>query len=105
MNEPAKKRKGKRKLLIIISVIVLLLSGVGIYYYANLNRILSEALLKSFNSNIISDVYELKFETLKVDPFRGSIRVKNVSLMPRKQPLNPYPYINSSFTLNTKNLK
>ena len=73
--------------------------------YANLNRLLSDALLKAFNANIISDVYELKFESLKVDLFQGSIRIKNVSLLPRSQPLDVYPYINSSFSLRTKNLK
>ena len=105
MDQPAQKRKGKKKLFIILSVILIFLAVAGIYLYSNFNKLLSDALLKSFNSNVISDVYELKFESLRVDPFRGDIRVLNVSLEPRKQPLNSYPYINSSFTLKTRSLK
>jgi len=105
MDQPNKKKKGKRTFLIILSSILLLLFGTGFYFYANLNRLLSDALLKAFNSNVISDVYELKYESLKVDLFQGSIRIKNVSLMPRTTPLDDYPYINSSFSLRTKNLK
>jgi hypothetical protein len=98
-------KRRKKIILGILAGIVLLIGGVGYYYYSNLNRLLSDALLKSFNSNIISDVYELKFETLKVDIFQGSIRIKNVSVLPREQPLGSYPYINSSFSLRTKSLK
>src|SRR6188768_1991814 len=105
MDQPNKKKKGKRTFLIVLFTILLLIFGTGFYFYANLNRLLSDALLKAFNSNVISDVYELKYESLKVDLFQGSIRIKNVSLMPRAQPLDVYPYINSSFTLRTKNLK
>jgi hypothetical protein len=104
MDQPNKKKK-KHTTLIILSVFLLLLVGVGFYLYSNLNKLLSNALLESFNKNVISDVYELKFESLKVDPFNGNIKVKNVSFEPRKQPLNSYPYINSSFILKTRNLK
>jgi hypothetical protein len=105
MNQPTKGKKKKRTFLIIFSSIVLLLFGAGFLFFANLNRLLTNALLNSFNSNVISDVYELKFESLKVDLIEGNIRVKNVSLKPRSQPLHSYPYINSSFTLRTKSLK
>jgi len=103
MNQPNKRNK-RRKIFIVLSAIGLLLIAAILYLYANLNKLLSDALLNAFNSNLISDVYELKFESLKVDPLNGNIRVKNVSLEPRKQPLNSYPYINSSFVLKTKSL-
>lgn len=72
--------------------------------YNNFNRLLSEALLKSFNTSIVSDVYELKFENLRVNVFEGSIRVFKVTLQPREKPLHDYPYINSSFQLKTEKL-
>lgn len=65
---------------------------------------ISEALMKSFNSNIASDVYELKFKKLNVNFFVGSIRVSDVELFPREKPLYDYPFINSSFRLSTKNI-
>ena len=105
MDQLTNKKKSKRTLLSILLVIFLLLAGGGIYLYSNFNNLLSDALLKSFNNNVISDVYELKFESLKVNIMDGNIRVKNVSLEPRKHPLNSYPYINSSFILRTKSLK
>jgi hypothetical protein len=76
----------------------------GIYLYRNFNNLLSDALLQSFNKSVISDVYELKFENLKVNLANGSIHVHNVTLMPREKPLKEYPYINSSFSLKTENL-
>ena len=61
-------------------------------------------MLKSFESNIISDVYELKFEKLSVNLFDGDVRVHNVVLAPREKPLREYPYINSSFVLKTEKI-
>jgi hypothetical protein len=66
--------------------------------------LLSEALLKSFNSTIASEVYELKFENLRVNLIDRSIRVFNVTLLPREKPLHEYPYINSSFRLSTEEI-
>jgi len=105
MDQPIKKKKRRRTFLKILSVIFVVLLGAGLYLYSNFNKLLSDALMNAFNSNVVSDVYELKFESLKVDPFNGNIKVMNVSFEPRKQPLSPYPYINSSFTLRTKSLK
>ncbi len=99
----ATHKKWPVKRIILFSFIVLL-SLTGIYIYRNFNRILSDALLNSFNSSVISDVYELKFENLRVNFFEGNIRVFNVSVLPREKPLNDYPYINSSFSLKTENL-
>jgi len=80
------------------------LSLAGILLYQNFNRLLSQALLRSFNSSIASDVYELKFENLRVNLFDRTIRVFNVTLLPREKPLKDYPYINSSFRLKTEKL-
>ena len=74
------------------------------YVSRNLNRLVSEALIKGFNSNAISDVYELKFEKLRINIFAGNIRVFNVVLQPRQKPLHDYPYINSSFRLETRKI-
>jgi hypothetical protein len=97
------KRKWPVKRTIAISFIILL-SIAAILLYNNFNELLSDALSQSFDSNIMSDVYELKFEKLKVNPFEGSIEVSNVTLQPREKPLRNYPYINSSFVLKTEKL-
>lgn len=99
----ATKSKWPVKRTILIGLL-LILTAAGYYFYINFNRLLSDALLKSFNSSVISDVYELKFENLRVNPVEGSIRVFNVSVLPREKPLKDYPYINSSFSLKAKDL-
>jgi hypothetical protein len=98
---PKKKRSVKRTVIIVI--VVILFAG-GFFLYSNFNRLLSRALIKNFESSIISDVYELKFENLWVNVFEGSIRVNNVTLIPREKPLKNYSYINSYFLLKTKKL-
>ena len=97
------KRKGrvKRIILRITAVFFLLLIAGFVFLYYNLNRLLTNALTKSFNSNIISDVYELKFEKLSVNFLAGNVNVYNVELQPVENPLTNYPYINSSFRLKT----
>lgn len=60
--------------------------------------------MKTFNSHIISDVYELRFENLRVNIWDGSIRVMKVSIHPREKPLKEYSYINSSFRLSSDEL-
>lgn len=100
--QPAKKKWSFLKILLITILGVLILAGA--FLYINFNRLLSEALLKSFNSSIAADVYELKFENLRVNGFEGSIRVLDVSLQPREKPLKDYPYINSSFRLTTEEI-
>src|SRR5918993_246279 len=94
-----KKRSVKKIILWTVSVLLLVLVGAGIYLYFNLNKVITSSLNKSFNSSIISDVYELKFERLSVNFMTGNISVHNVSLQPREKPLRVYPYINSSFRL------
>jgi len=98
---PKKKRHILRTVVISSGIILL----VAVYLlYSNFNRILSDALMKSFDSSVISEVYELKFENLRVNILKGNIRVYNVSLLPREKPRHDYPYINSSFRLTTERL-
>src|SRR5436190_2319804 len=97
------KRKGRVKRIIFrITVVFFLLLIAGfVFLYYNLNRILTNALTKSFNSNIISDVYELKFDKLSVNFFAGNVSVYNVELNQLENSLSSYPYINSSLRLRT----
>jgi hypothetical protein len=98
-----KKRKWTVLRTIIVSLIVILIS-VAILVYNNFNRILTRALINTFNSSVLSDVYELKFDNLRVNVFNGSIIVHNVAFRPLEKPAQNYPYINSSFQLTTKKL-
>jgi Domain of Unknown Function (DUF748) len=99
-----KKPKSRRIIIWIFAVLLAILGGGGFYLYYNYSRLLSEALLKSFNSSLFSDVYELKFEKLGVNLVTGNIQVYNVELKPREKPLADYPYINSSMQLRTEKL-
>lgn len=94
-----------RKIIIrILAALLIVLCAGVLFIYTNFNRLLSEALMKNFNSGIVSDVYELKFKGLNVNIFSGSIKVRDVTLLPREKPLKDYAYINSSFRLTTKKL-
>jgi len=100
-----KRKRPVRKIILWISAalfIIIVIAAVFLYY--NFNRLLSGALIKSFNSNIMSDVYELKFEKLSVNFLEGDIKVYNVELQPREKPLHDYPYINSSFRLKAQKM-
>ncbi len=99
----AAKKKWPVWRTIVIAVLAVLILAT-IYIYRNFNNILSKALYSSFNESVISDVYELKFENLQVNPFNGSIRVFNATFLPREKPLKEYPYINSSLSLKTETL-
>lgn len=95
----------KRPITRIIAISILaILTAAGIYLYNNFNNLLADALLRSFNSNIASDVYELKFEKLRVNLLEGSIRVFDVVVQPRAKPAKDYPYINSSLRLKADRL-
>jgi hypothetical protein len=104
LNKPKRKRSVWKTFLWIIAVSFILLSIGGIFLYNNFNRLLSDALMKSFNSSIISEVYELKFKGLNVNLMLGNIKVRDVEFQPREKPLKEYPYINSSFRLTTKKI-
>jgi Domain of Unknown Function (DUF748) len=99
------KRSKTRKVIIwVFAILLAVVGGGGFYLYHNYSRLLSEALLKSFNSTLLSDVYELRFEKLSVNLVTGNIQVKKVELKPRENPLVVYTYINSSFRLRTEKL-
>ena len=87
-----------------VVIIVLLLAGGFFYVYSNLNRLLTNALNNGFNNNIISDVYELKFEDLDVNILAGNVRVNNVRMNPLEKPVKEYPYINSSYVMQAKSM-
>ena len=99
-----KKHKVRKVILWTIGILLLVIIVGGVIVYNNLNRILTNALTKSFNSNIASDVYELKFEDLSVNILAGDVKVYNVKLQPREKPLHDYPYINSAFSLTTQRM-
>ncbi len=105
--ERGKKRSLRlftRIVLLILAIVVIALSYAGIYISRNFNQLLSEQIHKGFNKSIISDVYDLKFEKLRVNILTGNIKVLNVTLEPRRKLLHDYPYINSSFQLKTSKL-
>src|SRR5438094_613988 len=104
INTTKRKRPVKKILLWKIAVFFIIISVAAVFLYYNFNRLLTTALIKSFNSNLMSDVYELKFEKLSVNIFDGNVNVYNVALQPREKPLRSYPYINSSFRLKTKKM-
>lgn len=89
--------------MIFFSVAAVLLIG-SFFLYRNLNKILGSALQKAFDSTLVADVYELRFENLRVNPFDGDISVLNVSIKPREKPRKHYPYINSTLQLQTGKL-
>ncbi len=103
-NLKKKRRPVKKVILWILAILFVLLSVATIYIMRNFNQILADTLMKSFNSNVVSDVYELKFEKLRVNIFSGNVKVLNVTFLPREKPLYPYPYINSSIHLTTKKI-
>jgi len=105
MNAEVPIKKKKRTVFWMVVILLLcLLSITGIFLYRNFNRLLSESLITSFNTTLVADVYELKFDNLRVNLFERSIRVFNVSMEPREKPVRDYPYINSSFRLKTEKL-
>lgn len=99
----SKKKHPVRKIILWSSLIVFV--SFSVYAYINFNQILANALQKSFNSNAFSDVYELKFDKLRVNFFQGNITVKHVVIQRRQVPLHAYPYINSSFRLTTGEMR
>ena len=99
-----KKHRVRKIILWIIGVFLFIIIAGSVFLYYNLNRVLTNALNKSFNSNIASDVYELKFEDLSVNFLAGDVKIYNVVLQPREKPLQAYSYINSSFRLTTQKM-
>lgn len=89
----------KRKIIGLVAILVV--TVLSVYIYTNSNRLISKAIMLSFNSNVISDVYDLNFDHLNVNFATGEIKIRNVVIAPKKTPLQLYPYINSSFVLKT----
>jgi hypothetical protein len=98
------KRPRKKVFLWLLASLVAIIVIASVCISVRLNQLVADALLKSFNSTAASDVYELKFDKLRVNFFRGNIRVMNVVIQPRQKPLHTYLYINSTFRLTTRNL-
>jgi hypothetical protein len=103
-NKTSGKYSRKKIILSILTGFFIIVIISGILIYQNFNKLLSAALIKSFESSLVSDVYELKFKDLSVNLTLGNIRVKNVEILPREKPLKNYPYINSSLKLRTKEI-
>lgn len=96
--------KNRRKWpVILISMVAVLVIAV-VFVYFNFTRMLSSALLSSFEKSLVSDVYELKFDGLHVNLFEGDIRISNVIFQPASKPLNNYAYINSTIKLTAGKL-
>lgn len=89
----------KRKIAVL--AVILVLTVLSFYIYQNFNRLVSDAVMRSFNSNVISDVYDLSFDHLNINIITGEVKIRNVVIAPRETPLQSYPYINSSFVLKT----
>ena len=107
--ESVKKTKNKkwainRMVIYLLTVLFFVVGIMFIYMYNNFNKIFTEAIYSAFNSNIISNVYELKFKKLRINILKGNIQVLDVELQPREKPLVDYPYINSSFSLKTSKI-
>jgi hypothetical protein len=97
--------KISRKVLrMIVLTGILVLSVLSFYIYKNFNRLISEAIMRSFSANVISDVYDLSFDHLSINIATGEVKIRNVVIAPKKVPLQVYPYINSSFVLQTKRI-
>ena len=100
----ASKRSRKKIILRIAIITFLVIVAVVVFVTINLNRLLTNALHNGFDSNLISDVYELKFEHLEVNFLTGSLQVKNVEMFPRERPVQHYSYINSTFRLEARKM-
>lgn len=101
-NTNSPKKKWSKKKIILISLAGITLT-TALILYLNFNKLVSISLIAAFDSTLISEVYDLKFENLRVDPFGGNIGVYNVTFEPKGN--NAYPYINSTIRLKTEALK
>lgn len=93
-----------RKWKFIALAVIVVLTVSSFYVYRNFNQLISGAIMRSFNSNVISDVYDLSFDHLNINIITGEIKIRNVVIAPKETPLQSYPYINSSFVLTTGRL-
>jgi hypothetical protein len=89
---------------IIVLSVFLIIATLSVYYYTNFNRLVSNSIMRSFNSNVISDVYDLSFDHLNINIITGEINIRNVVFRPKETPSQLYPYINSSLVLKTSRI-
>lgn len=84
MNTDSKSHNRKWSItrIILVSVPIVLIAA-GLLIYLNFNKLLSVALNKVFESMLVSEVYELKFENLRVNPLEGNISVFDVTQIGR----------------------
>ncbi len=97
-----KRRIAHGKFLLGLLVVTFIV--VAFLVYRNINLIITRALKENFEASIISEVYELKFENVRVNLAEGFIKVNDVSIRPKENPENEYPYINSTITLTTNEI-
>ncbi len=100
----AQKRSLKKIFLWVSAISLVLVIAGTIFVYVNINRLMTGALNRAFHGNVISDVYELRFENLEANIWMGSIQVYKVKMNPLEKPLHAYPYINSSFRLTARKM-
>lgn len=91
----------KTKYVFLLSLLLLLVAATT-FVYVNLNRLVSEALIKTYHSKLISEVYELQFEKLRVNLFEQSIQVIKVKFFPKAG--HHHTYINSTIKLETEKI-
>ena len=97
--------KISRKILkLIVLAVIVILTIMSFYIYRNFNVLVSNAIMRSFNTNVISDVYDLNFDHLNINIVTGEVEINNVVIAPKKTPVQSYPYINSSFILTTRRI-
>jgi len=96
--------KTRSKIGLILLPVFLVIGTASFFIYLNFNSLISTALKNVYESNQISEVYELTFENLRVNPLGGNISVLDVTFRRKEIPRKSYPYINSYIQLKTKKL-
>jgi len=96
--------KTRSKIGLILLSVFLVIGTASFFIYLNFNSLISTALKNVYESNQISEVYELTFENLRVNPLGGNISVLDVTFRRKEIPRKSYPYINSYIQLKTKKL-
>lgn len=89
----------------IVSSILLIICIAVILLLHNLNTVLSQALMLSYNNSSLSEVYDLQFEDLSVNVFSGNITVHDVKFSRKEELPEQYAYINSTIILTTDKIE
>jgi hypothetical protein len=96
-----KPKKRYKRAKIYIGIFLLFVAIALFLLHRNFNFLVTQALKENYERSILSEVYELKFENLNVNLAAGTIKVNNVSFIPRVNSQTRYPYINSTIQLST----